>query len=123
MWRRKKNMYAQQHHPKTCKHGSNLVVHVEGDTEPHVYEMPHLYPEEPELTSCEVYNHGSTINRVRQAVPTTSLMSDKYDSVIDPMEHEIPTTPLLNHDYDYPVEVEIPHQWLIWHTYALNVFL
>ena len=90
MWRRKKNIYAQQQHrPKTYKHGSNLVVHVEGDTEPHVYEMPRLYPEEPELTSCEVYNHSSTINRVRQAVPTTSLMSD-------------------NHNYDYPMELEIP---------------
>ena len=111
MWRGKKNIHAQQQRrPKTYKHGSNLVVFIEGDTKPRVYEMPHLYPEEPELTSCEVYNHDSTINRVRQAVPTTSLMIDKYDSVIDPMEHEIPTTPdpLLNHDYDYPVEVEIP---------------
>ena len=100
MWRRRQNSYVQQQHHK---HGSHLAVHVEGDKEPHIYEMPSLYPDEPELTSCEVYNHSSTINRVRQAAPTNSS-----DSVIDPVEQKISKTPSVIHAYDYPVKPEIP---------------
>ena len=94
----KQKCHAQQQNCTiTNKHGNSLVIHVQGDREPHTHEMPQHNHEEQDLQSCEAYDSTSIINHARQAVPTSPSVVHGYDYPVKP---EIPTVSSVAYDHN-----------------------